>query len=242
MVNANHLNRLPAVIAANASIYVGSCLAFTPELRRVAWPHKFCPELLKCYDGIDNRVEFLQLYTIGIQAAGGDDKVMGNWFPMALKEPVRAWIMNLPESSIPSWAELCDQFVANFKGTYGRPLTKHDLQAVRQRSGEMLHKYIQRFSQVRNEVPRVSEAEVISSFSAGVTDVRMCENLAIHDEISTVVKLFELADRCARAEEGCLFAHGNSNPGEPAEPAKAKSTTKCKPQAVHTIEPEGSRA
>ena len=58
-------------------------------------------------------MEFLTLYTIGIQAAGGDDKVMANWFPMALKDAARSWIMNVPEGSIASWGDLCDAFIAN---------------------------------------------------------------------------------------------------------------------------------
>ena len=33
--------------------------------------------------------EFLQLYEQGIEAANGDEKVMANWFPMALKEGAR---------------------------------------------------------------------------------------------------------------------------------------------------------
>ena len=98
------------------------------------------------YDGTHNTVEFLTLYTIGIQATGGDDKVMANWFPMALKDAARSWIMNLPEGSIASWGALCDAFIANFRGTYERPLTKNDLKAVRQAPGETLCKFIQRFS------------------------------------------------------------------------------------------------
>ena len=71
---------------------------------------------------------------------------MVNWFPMALKDGPRSWLMNLPEASVSSWSEFCDQFVANFKGTHDRPLTINDLQHVRQRPNETLRKYIQRFS------------------------------------------------------------------------------------------------
>ena len=30
-------------------------------------------------------MEFLQLYELSIEAANGDEKVMANWFPMALR-------------------------------------------------------------------------------------------------------------------------------------------------------------
>ena len=81
---------------------------------------------------------------------------MANWFPMALKEPACSWIMNLPEASITSWGDLCEKFVANFRGTYERPLTKGDLQNIRQCPGETLRKYIQRLSQTLNQIPRIT--------------------------------------------------------------------------------------
>ena len=52
--------------------------AFTPELRSVAWPGKFKPDLPPRYDGTPTRVEFLQLYQLSIEAANGDEKVMAN--------------------------------------------------------------------------------------------------------------------------------------------------------------------
>jgi hypothetical protein len=63
---------------------------------------------------------------------------MANWFPMALKDTPRTWLMNLPHESVTSWKDLCRQFVANFMPTYERPTTKNDLKAVHQYKGEML--------------------------------------------------------------------------------------------------------
>ena len=50
--------------------------------------------------------------------------------------------------------------------------------------------------------------------------MRMLEKLGIHDNITTVVKLFDLADKCAKAEEGRLFVKNET--GEPAEGSKKK--------------------
>ena len=68
------------------------CRAFTTELRSVAWPGKFKPDLPPRYDGTADPAEFLQLYELGIEAANGDEKVMANWFPMALKDGARTWL------------------------------------------------------------------------------------------------------------------------------------------------------
>ena len=65
--------------------------------------------------------EFLQLYELSTEAANGDEKVMANWFPMALKDGARSWLLNLPPGSISSWDEMRDRFIANFQGTHDRP-------------------------------------------------------------------------------------------------------------------------
>jgi hypothetical protein len=104
----------------------------------VVWPDKFRLDMGARYDGTSNPVEFLQLYIIAVQATRGDQRVMANWFPMALKDALRTWLMNLPHESITSWKDLCCQFVANFMPTYERPTTKNDLKAVHQYKGETL--------------------------------------------------------------------------------------------------------
>ena len=92
------------------------CHAFTPELRSVAWPGKLKPYLPPRYDSTPDPAEFLQLYELSIEAANGDERVMANWFPMALKDGARPWLLNLPARSMPSWGEMRDRFIANFQG------------------------------------------------------------------------------------------------------------------------------
>ena len=81
---------------------MAGCHTFTPELRNVVWPRKFKPDLPPCYDGTADPVEFMQLYELSIEAANGDEKVIVNWFPMALKDGARSWLLNLPPGSISS--------------------------------------------------------------------------------------------------------------------------------------------
>ena len=76
--------------------------AFTVELRSVAWPDKFKPDLPPRYDDTPDPAEFLQLYELSIEVANGDEKVMANWFPMALKDGPRSWLLNLRPGSISS--------------------------------------------------------------------------------------------------------------------------------------------
>ena len=78
------------------------------------WLLKFRPELPLWYDGMADPAEFLWVYVEVIWAAGGNDKVMANWHPMALMGVSRSWLLSLPESLVSSWEELCDLFITHF--------------------------------------------------------------------------------------------------------------------------------
>ena len=75
--------------------YEEGCLAFTRELHQFQWPsHRtFKPDVGEKYNGKTHPSEFLSIYTITMQAAGArDDKVLANYFPLALKPNVMSWI------------------------------------------------------------------------------------------------------------------------------------------------------
>src|SRR4051812_39717339 len=59
--------------------YAAGCPAFTRELRRVQWPStkNFKPDVPEKYDGRTHPSEFLSIYTIAVQAAGGATR--GYW-------------------------------------------------------------------------------------------------------------------------------------------------------------------
>jgi hypothetical protein len=113
----------------------------------------------------------------------------------------RSWLMNLPEGSLTSWQELCHQFSTNFESAYSRSGNETDLHAIQQRPRETLRSFIQRFSQVRNTIPRITNVFVVIVFRQGVRDEKMLKKLATHD-IKDVAELFSLADKCVRAAEG----------------------------------------
>jgi hypothetical protein len=81
-------------------------MALAPHLRMVVWPYKFWTHLLEKYNRTVNPTEFLQIYSISVLAARGDEAVMANYFLIALIRTTRSWLMNLPEGTLTSWQEL----------------------------------------------------------------------------------------------------------------------------------------
>ena len=71
-----------------------------PPLRQVQWPRKFSLETPPPYDGVTDPMIFLLAYEEAVLRAGGDDRVMANWLPMALTGVPRVWLLHLPTASV----------------------------------------------------------------------------------------------------------------------------------------------
>jgi hypothetical protein len=99
-----------------------------------------------------------------------------------------------------------------------------DLHAIQQHSGESLCSFIQRFFQVRNIIPRISNASLVVAFCQGVRDEKMLEKLTTHD-VQDVSALFSLADKCTKTMEG----HAWHSPA--AQVAKGESKPSVEAQA-----------
>ena len=141
----------PAPESPGGLPYEVGCPAFTRELRQFQWPtHRtFKPDVGEKYNGKTHPSEFLSIYTIVMQATGAhDDKVLANYFPLALKPNAMSWLMHLPVDSISSWSDLCHEFVGAFTEGHQAHGQASDLHVIPQKGGESLRKYIQRFSRV----------------------------------------------------------------------------------------------
>ena len=103
-----------------------------------------------------------------------------------------------------------------------------------------MEKYIQRFNNVCLKIPKVTDEAIISAFSDGVRDVKMNEELAIHEDLCRALEMFNMATKCARAEEGCLSLL--ELPAADPEDKKAKTKdVKRKGVAVLAAKPDTKR-
>jgi len=141
---------------------------FSSNLRQVIWPHNFKLERLKKYDDKENPEIWITLYKIAVRSATGDEHMMANYFPVMLNQVGHQWLLGLPENSFDSWEELRQAFTNNFIATYEQPGNKYDLERIWDRKNEPLHDYIQRFSDMRLKIPKISHDEAISAFIKGL--------------------------------------------------------------------------
>ena len=83
----------------------------------------------------------------------------------------------------------------------------------------------------------MTDEAIISAFSDGVHDVKMKEELAIHEDLCTALEMFNMATKCARAEEGCLSLLELPATDPEEKKAKAKDVTR-KGVVVLAAEPD----
>lgn len=132
------------------------------KLRAVQWPANFKIYRVQPYDSHANPEQWLVSYAITVRAGGGDTDVMANYLPVMLQPAAMNWLTSLQPDIIDSSDHLKWMFIENYKATCERSVTKHDLARVYQKTGEILQSYIRRFSKVRNWIPDILEAEVIT--------------------------------------------------------------------------------
>jgi len=84
--------------------------------------------------------------------------------------------------------------------TCTRPGTKHDLNRIYQKLSELLCSYIRRFSEMRNSIPNITEAEFITAFDKGHhhRDLRSKFN---HKSPKGIGEMITTADQYANVEE-----------------------------------------
>ena len=94
--------------------------------------------------------------------------IMANYRPIMLMPTMMNWFTSLAPDSIGSWEELKKVFTDNYMVTCTRSGTKQDLNRIYQKLSELLHSYIRRFFEMRNYIPNIMEAEVITAFVRGL--------------------------------------------------------------------------
>jgi hypothetical protein len=106
------------------------------------------------------------------------------------------------------------QFVTNFASAYQQHGVEAHLHAVRQEPGETLRIFISRFTKVRGNIPRISDASIITAFRRGVRDEKMLERLATHD-VETIPHTLRPGRQVRQSRRGPCMALGLTNRGYP---------------------------
>ena len=114
-------------------------LLFPPRFRQ--------PTTLVKYSGETDHAVWLNDYRLACQLGGAtEDAVIIRNLSLHLADTTRTWLEHLPAEQIHNWADLVQNFVGNFQGTYVCPGNSWDLKECRQKPNESLRNYVRSFS------------------------------------------------------------------------------------------------
>jgi hypothetical protein len=91
-------------------------------------------------------------------------------------------------------------FINHFQGTYTQPGNSWDLCNYSQRADETLGEYIQCFSKKRNELPNITDANVIIAFICDMTCEVLIHALS-HKTPRTTQELLDITTQYTTGEE-----------------------------------------
>ena len=98
---------------------------------------------------------------------------------------------------------------------------------------ETLREFVHRFNNIWNNIPKVSDYDVIQAFTLGVMSRRCVKDIAIQ-EPKTVKELIKIIDESAKVEDVLLFINKKTQgiklpqPGLEGDKAKAKHKQNAK--------------
>jgi len=143
--------------------------ALSTVFDNIEYPKDFKPSNIQKYDGKQDPVQWLCLYSTTISVAGGDTNTKVLYFPMALEPAALTWLESLARESIHSWEDLKKAFIDNFQGSLHRVATRHALSMCKQEQGKSIRSYVKHFFDTRATIPNVADDDIIDYFQSGIT-------------------------------------------------------------------------
>uniref|UniRef100_A0A2N9FQ85 Uncharacterized protein n=1 Tax=Fagus sylvatica TaxID=28930 RepID=A0A2N9FQ85_FAGSY len=131
-------------------------------------PAKFKVPQLETFDGFKDPLDYLDSFRTIMRLHGVSDEIMCRTFPTNLRGSARTWFNQLETGSIDTFAQLSRAFIDNFIGGRRSVRPANYLLNIRQREGESLRSYVQRFNKEAVQIDEPNEYVALTAFNAGL--------------------------------------------------------------------------
>uniref|UniRef100_A0A2N9FT45 Uncharacterized protein n=1 Tax=Fagus sylvatica TaxID=28930 RepID=A0A2N9FT45_FAGSY len=130
---------------------------FTKRIDEYPLPAKFKVPQLETFDGFKDPLDYLDSFRTIMRLHGVSDEIMCRTFPTNLRGSARTWFNQLETGSIDTFAQLSRAFIDNFIGGRRSVRPANYLLNIRQREGESLRSYVQRFNKEAVQIDEPNE-------------------------------------------------------------------------------------
>uniref|UniRef100_A0A2N9H4D6 RNase H type-1 domain-containing protein n=1 Tax=Fagus sylvatica TaxID=28930 RepID=A0A2N9H4D6_FAGSY len=141
---------------------------FTKRIDEYPLPAKFKVPQLETFDGFKDPLDYLDSFRTIMRLHGVSDEIMCRTFPTNLRGSARTWFNQLETGSIDTFAQLSRAFIDNFIGGRRSARPANYLLNIRQREGESLRSYVQRFNKEAVQIDEPNEYVALTAFNAGL--------------------------------------------------------------------------
>uniref|UniRef100_A0A2N9I0U3 Uncharacterized protein n=1 Tax=Fagus sylvatica TaxID=28930 RepID=A0A2N9I0U3_FAGSY len=141
---------------------------FTKRIDEYPLPAKFKVPQLETFDGFKDPLDYLDSFRTIMRLHGVSDEIMCRTFPTNLRGSARTWFNQLETGSIDTFAQLSRAFIDNFIGGRRSVRPANYLLNIRQREGESLRSYVQRFNKEAVQIDEPNEYVALTAFNAGL--------------------------------------------------------------------------
>ncbi|CAL1353738.1 unnamed protein product [Linum trigynum] len=140
---------------------------------------------LPSYDGVADPEDHLNSYFTKMQLYNSSDATLCKVFPSTFAGVVLDWYHQINEGRIECFEQFAELFLSKFASRKRRTLTIGALFKVRQREGEALREFYDRWISVAMEVKDVQPAVLGVCLDACTTSEELCRALSKRDVVST---------------------------------------------------------
>jgi hypothetical protein len=141
---------------------------FTKSIDEYPLPAKFKVPQLETFDGFKDPLDYLDSFRTIMRLHSVSDEIMCRTFPTNLRGSARTWFNQLETGSIDTFAQLSRAFIDNFIGGRRSARPANYLLNIRQKEGESLRSYVQRFNKEAVQIDEPNEYVALTAFNAGL--------------------------------------------------------------------------
>uniref|UniRef100_A0A2N9FF19 Integrase catalytic domain-containing protein n=1 Tax=Fagus sylvatica TaxID=28930 RepID=A0A2N9FF19_FAGSY len=141
---------------------------FTKSIDEYPLPAKFKVPQLETFDGFKDPLDYLDSFRTIMRLHSVSDEIMCRTFPTNLRGSARTWFNQLETGSIDTFAQLSRAFIDNFIGGRRSARPANYLLNIRQKEGESLRSYVQRFNKEAVQIDEPNEYVALTAFNDGL--------------------------------------------------------------------------
>ncbi len=141
---------------------------FTKRVDDYPLSAKFKVPQMENFDRLIDPLDYLDSFRTVMRLQGVSDEIMCHAFPTNLRGSLRVWFNQLETESIDTFAQLSRAFIDNFIGGRRSAHPTNYLLNIRQKEGESLRSYVQRFNKEAVQIDEPNEFVALTAFNAGL--------------------------------------------------------------------------